>query len=133
MVDFEKAWKRYYDSLEPEERVRVDAAIAERKADEALPRATVIAVRIDCNSGQEREVPVRLVVRSSAYRAGELWIHVEGGSTGFESMPVASLEKAIAGGGWTACLGTKNRWDRLFIPPASLAAARELAEKASAS
>lgn len=39
------------------------------------------------------------------------------GVTGYESFEFESdINKRIKEGGWSACAGTKDRWDSLFIP-----------------
>ena len=120
MIDFQKVRDRYYASLSPEARERVDAARREREIDEARPRAAVLAVRTDLATGREWFAQIKLVLRPSVSRPEETWIHLEGGPTGYESMPADRLGEAVEAGGWLACIGTPGRWDRLFVPSDSL-------------
>ena len=46
----------------------------------------------------------------------EVVFELEGGPTGYESFYVTdNTVDMFIRGGWLACLGTQNRWDRLYI------------------
>lgn len=76
-------------------------------------------IRTDCCTGRETKVNLRWEIKFHP-ELGESYLHLIGGPTGYESMPLKSIGKAIASEGWLACFGTKSRWDRLFVPASSL-------------
>jgi hypothetical protein len=126
MVDFERLARERYDRYTPEERAWADSARERRRVDEGRSRVQVVAERTSCTSGAMKSVDVTLVVRPSS--RGALYLHVEGGPTGYESMPYENLKTAVAAEGWAACNGTQGRWDRLFVPRASLKMALDFFE-----
>ena len=68
----------------------------------------------DCIDGTVREVEVDYKIYESNGRKA---FQLIGGVTGYESFYLDSeyLDKMLENG-WTACAGTKNKYDRLFIP-----------------
>ena len=123
MVDFEKMIREHYERATPEERAAIDRRRKEQRIDEARPRARVDAVRTSCTTGKETVVQITFVVRPG--HGDRDWFFIDdGGPTGYESIPVASVRRAIEEGkGWSACHGTEGRWDGLFVPLESLRAA----------
>jgi hypothetical protein len=82
------------------------------------------------------EVEIVLALESPGFRADgphHTLAVEEGGPTGYERMYIALpgdtfkehalTVEDISRTGWLACAGTDGRWDRLFIPPASMGAA----------
>ena len=70
-------------------------------------------------TGKTKIVDVVMTVEylHSKYVEG-LWVKItEGGVTGYESMKAELLGERHDDNGWSACAGTKRRWDGLFIPP----------------
>jgi len=65
------------------------------------------------------EDAVRCVFEIRGDRA--VWI-VEGGATGSESFLIEELTLKNIVSGWTACAGTRGRWDRLFIDEENMTA-----------
>lgn len=126
MVDFAKLSRERYERAAPEERERIDRAREERRVDEARPRVTVGAVRTSCLTGVDRVVQIVLVVRPGR-SDGKDWFFIdEGGVTGYESIPVEAVARAVdEGRGWEACHGTEGRWDGMVVPVESLRAARD--------
>src|SRR5262249_29944504 len=127
----EKERQERYECATPEERVRIDAVRHERAIDCARPRVKVPALRTDAWTGVEREVEITLVIRPSASRPDEQWLFIDdGGVTGYESMRAERIHEIVddtrEGAGWCACMGTKERWDKLFVPASSLRKAIEL-------
>ena len=91
---------------------------------EPPPRCVPIkATRTNCFTGQSREVTISAYAKASIspYLKGAVYLHLNGGPTGYESMPVDSLDRTIEGEGWTACMGTDRRWDSLFVSASELA------------
>ena len=124
-TDWSRFWTelslKLYEEAPPEERARIDAARRLRSEDEARPRITVKALRTCAWNGTTKEVDIVLVVRPG--HGDRRWLFIdEGGSTGFESIPFDAIPVDFS---WIACMGTKQRWDRLVVPPESLRAARE--------
>lgn len=72
-------------------------------------------VRIDSTSGHKKTEIHMAEVRKSSN--GELWIHLVPGVTGYESASVKNLLKRDEKfSGWSACAGTPNSWDCLYVP-----------------
>lgn len=78
----------------------------------------VKATRTSCITGIRQEVMI--TVEKKYHEKLESWYCkiVEGGVTGYESIKYKDLE-AIKGG-WWACIGTKGKWDKLYVPSESL-------------
>jgi len=77
------------------------------------------AANTNCVTGETREVQVNWEVRvkEEGYLAGETWLHLIGGVTGYESVCLDDENIArLREGGWHACAGTKMRWDAMFVP-----------------
>ena len=100
--------------------------------------AHVPATRIHCVTGKHTEVTVVIYVMLEAGRSPaeegvpreytdgteykDILSILQGGVTGYESFYVngSDFEKQKGNIGWTACVGTPNRWDRLEIPAESM-------------
>jgi hypothetical protein len=99
-------------------------ACLEYPAPSTPPRCVSIkATRTDCCTGQSREVTISVYAKASIspYLKGAVYLHLNGGPTGYESMPVDALDRIIEGEGWNACMGTDRRWDSLFVSASELA------------
>lgn len=80
---------------------------------------TVTALRTNCISNISKNVDV-VIVQKYHPSLSSWWVEIAvGGSTGYESMKIDNLKDRIDKG-WTACSGTKGRWDTLFLPPESM-------------
>lgn len=113
MFDF----KRALEALSPEQKQRMEARRAEQAAIDAVT-LQIRAVRTDCFTGLTR------IVMVGVYPKGD-YLQVVGGPTGYESMPIENLDRAIAADGWLACFGTEQRYDKMFVPAAELKSVRE--------
>ncbi len=77
--------------------------------------------RTNAWTGEKREVELSYYVKLG-YNY-HLWFYIEPGVTGYESFEfdTDNLERTNRDGktikdiGWSACAGTKDRWDSLFI------------------
>ena len=88
------------------------------------PRVLVEALRTDCYTGEVKYVTVQFYVEYHESNLNEHYLHIEGGPTGYESMPVSSIADVMRKGcGWLACMGTERRWDAMHIPLAAYAMA----------
>ena len=70
----------------------------------------------DCRTGEKRDVEVDYEI---AFVKGERIFRLIGGVTGYESFYIDNEYTNLAAmceGGWLACAGTKDRYDRLTIP-----------------
>ena len=68
-----------------------------------------------CITGKTSEVEVSYETTHSS--DNHIVFELRGGPTGYEGFRI--VEKTISQmveNGWVACMGTKNRWDKLFIP-----------------
>lgn len=64
----------------------------------------------DCITGKVSEVEVSYEVTDGVFT-------LLGGPTGYESFRMNEKNIAqIVENGWVACMGTKNVWDKIFIP-----------------
>jgi hypothetical protein len=71
----------------------------------------------NCSTDEEKEVEIEYEITE---RNGERVFSLLNGVTGFESFYIDHFTTDIKGMknfGWTACAGTKDRYDKLFIPP----------------
>jgi len=79
-------------------------------------------IRTSCVTGEEREVDLRYEIKPCPYanqHDTRFVFHLDGGPTGYESFTIDEYIADVTCGirrGWTACAGTKGRWDKLFIP-----------------
>lgn len=74
----------------------------------------VKAIRTNCCNGEERVVDAAIERHYHTCNLNSWWIAIiEGGVTGYESMAEDRVESMVSG--WSACAGTKNSWDKLFI------------------
>lgn len=80
------------------------------------------AIRTSCFTQEEKTIEIAIEVRAvTICSEREIWLFIiDGGPTGYESMPVDRLQEATTKEGWLANMGTKGRWDKLFIPSAEL-------------
>ena len=72
-------------------------------------------LRTDCFSNFEQVIELDYYAKVGVgYR---LWFYITPGITGYESFEInPDSIKRVKAGGWSACAGTKGRWDKLFIP-----------------
>ena len=83
------------------------------------PILKVLAIRTHCISGISKNIEVTIAQRYWP-SLESWWIEILSGAvTGYESMEVRNL-KGRTKDGWSACAGTKGRWDTLFLPPQSM-------------
>ena len=84
------------------------------------PMLKVLAVRTNCISGISKNIEVTIAQKYSS-SLDSWWIEITSGAvTGYESMQIDHLSGQIRGKGWAACMGTKDQWDTLFLPPESM-------------
>lgn len=101
-------------------RLLSDEELAKIRAHERERGARTIAIKALRTASHNIEGPPRDVeIEAELDDRGE-WFHLRGGPTGYESMKAKDLPRAIMAGGWRACFGTENRWDRLHVPSTSL-------------
>jgi hypothetical protein len=88
------------------------------------PTSKVTAIRTHHTTGVETTVEIVCGIRTdgSGRRIFEI---VEGGPTGYEDFHVDGFlevrkRKGITTLAWTACMGTKGRWDKLVVPHESM-------------
>ena len=84
---------------------------------------TMKGILTDCRDGTVREIEVDYEIFE---KDGHKIFQLIGGVTGYESFYLDSkytrLDKMLENG-WTACAGTKNKYDELFIPAEEMRAA----------
>ena len=86
---------------------------------EPSPMLKVPAIRTNCISGISKNVEVSIAQKYST-TLDSWWIEILSGAvTGYESMEIKGLENRKKDG-WSACAGTRCRWDTLFLPPESM-------------
>lgn len=68
-----------------------------------------------CRTGKTKLQEVAFELGNGSY--GNILYIRKGGVTGYESFYVKDYHDPEHKRGWTACAGTKGRWDKLFIPP----------------
>lgn len=104
------------------ERVMFDFAKPLAGGAHARPRSPCVdveAIRTNACTGEVKYVTVQFYVEYVASNLNEHYLYLEGGPTGYESMPVASIATMLHNGhGWCACMGTEGRWDRMVIQAA---------------
>ena len=104
--------------------------------DTILLEGTLCGTRVCCLTSKARKVDLAWQVArqetddedpgTEGLKAfnGRLIFQLEGGPTGYESFYIdedgANL-RMMAAKGWTACFGTKDRWDRLEIAATAMA------------
>lgn len=143
MVDFEALLAEQRARMTPEERERFDAAVAAREAIEATeqPIPAVFEVLVwkrpsglaALKSGKaaeperhvertyEREVRIRIEPRDNGAREVIQFIGAVTGHEAFELTPDLCAELASdAGGTWSICAGTPNRYDSCTIQVADV-------------
>jgi hypothetical protein len=92
------------------------------------PMITIKAIRTSAFTAVETEVSIDCEVRKG--HDGKDWIYiVNGGITGYESMPLDELDKAISSDGWLANFGTRRRWDSMLVPSHELMFLKEALER----
>lgn len=124
MVDFKKLLADRRAAMTPEERNAYDRRCAERDAFEAA-KLTVTAIRTCASSQEESIVRVQAWIKESRTKPGEIWLMIDGGPTGHESMLFAHIQDALnERKPWAACLGSV-RYDRLIVPLGSLRRIRD--------
>lgn len=132
MVDFAKILKDQYDNATPEQRTRMDAARAERAAQEARTRpitATFVKTAYDGHwklkkvvevSREAKAIGVRIDERPSDYSTEPRVIQFIGGSTGYESYRldedfVKEVTREDRGDDWYICAGTTGSWPACIV------------------
>lgn len=132
MVDFAKFLKDRYDNATPEERARMDAARAEREAEEAHTqpiKATFIRHEYRghwknndvVEAGREvKEIGVRIDHSPSDYSAEPRIIKFIGGPTGYESyrLEAGFVKEALRedrGDDWHICAGTTGSYPACIV------------------
>lgn len=79
-----------------------------------MDRFTVTAERTDLTTERTREVSVSLRVVSK--EDGQVWIVMEGGPTGHESIQATDhVVRTLQTRNWVACFGARGQWDRLVV------------------
>lgn len=79
------------------------------------PSSEIYEFEIDTEVGKDRPAIFRLI----------------GGPTGYESFYMHDFAvKGMSEKGWTACAGTKGRWDRLSFSPEEMLKAFSMPEEA---
>ena len=69
----------------------------------------------NCATGKVSEVEVRYEITYN--EDNQPVFELRDGPTGYESFRMTEKTiSQIAENGWTACMGTKNVWDKIFIP-----------------
>ena len=69
----------------------------------------------DCVTNKEKEVELKYQINENDRH--ELIFKLLNGVTGYESFYIDEYAKEnMPKFGWLACMGTENRWDKLFIP-----------------
>lgn len=82
-------------------------------------RGELQATRIDCHTEEAREVALTwfLQVSDAASPNEEMWLHLQGGVTGYESVRLDEYNiRLLRANQWNACAGTRGRWDQLTVP-----------------
>jgi hypothetical protein len=79
------------------------------------PMITIKAIRTSAFTAVETEVSIDCEVRKG--HDNKDWIYiVNGGITGYESIPLDELDLAIGCDGWLANFGTRRKYDKLLVP-----------------
>lgn len=90
----------------------------------------VQAERTGCGVGDATTMTTVHVKRRYHDELTSWWIYVsEGGVTGYESMEESHVQARTDVGGWCANMGTKNTWDKLFLPAESMKTIQEWLEQ----
>lgn len=80
----------------------------------------MIGILTDCRDGTEKEITLKYEIVGEG---DKMIFQLLNGVTGYESFYIYSmytpLDKIITMG-WTACVGTKNKYDRLVISGAEM-------------
>jgi len=80
----------------------------------------VDAIRTNCVTDKQVTMKVLVNKKESSTYPGEWWVWIiKGGVTGCESIRADDVRE-FTFGGWSACAGTKGRWDTLFLPAKSM-------------
>lgn len=81
-----------------------------------------ILTSLACGDEMEVELDYEIVIVD-----GRKVFKLIGGPSGYESFNIADAKKfKLSENGWTACMGTKYGYDRLFIPPEEMMKALEV-------
>lgn len=132
MVDFAKFLKDRHDNATPEERARMDAARAEREAEEARTRpinATFVRTAYDGHwkngkvieiSRKTKTIGVRIDERPSDYATDSRVIQFVGGSTGYEAYRLGEdfakeVLREDRGDEWHICAGTTGGHEACIV------------------
>jgi len=86
-------------------------------------KGKMFGIRTDAWTGKEEKVEVEYEIKPWTFRyaaKGDRVLQItRGGVTGYESFIIAANGNPLPEmreRGWCACIGTKNRWDKLEIP-----------------
>ena len=83
-----------------------------------LGTTKIKGIRTNSHSGEQKEVTLTVGTRYYECINGEKWPSFyikEGAITGYESFHITEESILDLSYGWCACMGTKDRWDRLYI------------------
>lgn len=82
-------------------------------------RVMAAAERTGCLNNETRPINLEMKVYWSAITKA-WWVVICNGVTGYESLMFELFADPARDKGWWACAGTKNSWDKLFIPKESI-------------
>lgn len=74
---------------------------------------TIRCTRTNCVTEKESVVELKYYAKYGLHF--HWWFYIVGGPTGYESFDMDSNSLKDRGG-WSACGGTKDRWDSLYVP-----------------
>lgn len=78
----------------------------------------------DCMTEEIKEIELEYKIIST--QDGRKIFQLIGGPTGYESFYIdPGTVKRLTANGWMACLGTKNLWNKLFIPSEEMKKVKE--------
>lgn len=87
----------------------------------STPKLTTHAVRTHHTTQIPSITSVTMEIRTptEGQLKGDTWLHLtHGGITGYESVQLTpEIIEELKQRGWSACAGTPNKWDSLYIPP----------------
>lgn len=87
----------------------------------------IIGIEIDRTTNKVKQVELNYEIKTNS--DGEKSFQLIGGPTGYESFYIdKETAKRKIKYGWKACMGTKNSWNKLFIPAEEMNKIKELHE-----
>lgn len=88
----------------------------------------VRAERTSCVEGGQTYMTTIHIELDFHKELNSYWVHItKGGITGYESVEVSRVKEMTDG--WSACNGTKDKWDALFLPAESMKEIQEWLEQ----